>query len=145
MANGSGGISQSNSGSMSGGMQAVIGNNNYQVMKNDGSSSLNVPTQSEVANLLNQIERLIQDSDFSATEKNKAQTYLDTAKTEVKEKEPDKQLISKSLERVVKNLEEVDKTVEAGKRVFEKTVPLLKKIAIWLGTTAGNLLAMFQQ
>ena len=38
MANSSGGISQTNSGSMAGGMQAAIGNNN--VMNNEGTSSL---------------------------------------------------------------------------------------------------------
>jgi hypothetical protein len=47
VANSSGGISQTNSGFMAGGMQAAIGNNN--VMNNDGISSLSIPTQDEVA------------------------------------------------------------------------------------------------
>jgi len=145
MANGSGRISQSNSGFMSGGMQAATGNNNYQVMKNEGSSSLNVPTQSEVVDLLIQIEKLIQDSRLDETDKNKIQIYLAPAKAQADEKQPNKSLISSNLEQLTKNLQELDKTADAGKQVFEKAVPLIKKIAIWLGTTAGSLLAMFQQ
>lgn len=143
MANSSGGISQTNSGSMAGGMQAAIGNNN--VINNEGKSSLSVPTQSEVVNLLTQIEQLIQNSNISDIEKAKSQKYLNSAKTEVEEKEPDKELVSKNLERVAKNLETVDKTLDTSKKIFEKAVPLIKKIAIWLGAAAGNLWAMLQQ
>lgn len=143
MANSSGGISQTNSGFMAGGMQAAIGNNN--VMNNEGTSSLSVPTQSEVVNLLTQIEQLIQNSGVSDIEKAKSQKYLDSAKTEVEEKEPDKELVSKNLERVAKNLETVDKTLDTSQKIFEKAVPLIKKIAIWLGAAAGNLWAILQQ
>ena len=143
MANSSGGISQTNSGSMAGGMQAAIGNNN--VMNNEGISSLHVPTKVEVVNLLTQIEQLIQNSDISHIEKTKSQKYLDSAKTEVEEREPDKELVSKNLERVAKNLETVDKTLDTSKKIFEKSIPLIKKIAIWLGAAAGNLWVMLQQ
>ena len=143
MANSSGGISQTNSGSMAGGMQAAIGNNN--VMNNEGISSLHVPTKVEVVNLLTQIEQLIQNSDISDIEKIKSQKYLDTAKIEVEEKEPDKELVSKNLERVAKNLETVDKTLDTSKKIFDKAVPLIKKVAIWLGATAGSLWTMLQQ
>ena len=143
MANSSGGISQTNSGSMAGGMQAAIGNNN--VMNNDVTYSLPVPTKAEVVNLLTQIEQLIQNSDISDIEKTKSKKYLDTAKTEIEEKEPDKELVSKNLERVAKNLETVDKTLDTSKKIFEKSIPLIKKIAIWLGAAAGNLWVMLQQ
>jgi len=143
VANSSGGISQTNSGFMAGGMQAAIGNNN--VMNNEGTSSLSVPTQSEVVDLLTQVEQLIQKTGVSNIENTKAQKYLGIAKTEVEEKEPDKELVSKSLELVAKNLETVDKTLDTSQKIFEKAVPLIKKIAIWLGSAAGNLWAMLQQ
>jgi exonuclease VII small subunit len=143
VANSSGGISQTNSGSMAGGMQAAIGNNN--VMNNDGISSLSIPTQDEVVNLLTQVEQFIQNSNISDIEKTKFQKYLAIAKAEVEKKEPDKDLVSASLQLVAKNLETVDKTLDTSKKIFEKAVPLIKKIVIWLGSAAGNLWAMLQQ
>ena len=139
MSSNPGGISQSNSGSMSGGMQAAIGDHNKQTMSNEESSASNIPTQTEVVELLAQIEQLIQSAQLPEAAKEKAKKYLETAKIEAQEKEPDKQLISKNLERVTKNLEEVDKTVDVSKRIFEKFVPLVVKIASWLGTAAGAL------
>lgn len=142
MSNNPGGISQSNSGSMSGGMQAAIGNHNKQVMSNEVSATSSTPTQAEVIDLLTQIEQIIQQAQLPEAAKEKAAKYVETAKVEAEEAEPDKQLISKNLERVTKNLEEVDKTVDTSKRIFEKVIPLVIKIASWLGTAAGSLLTM---
>ena len=125
MSSNPGGISQSNSGSMSGGMQAAIGNHNKQTMSNEDSAP-NIPTQAEVVELLAQIEQLIQSAELPEAVKEKAKKYVETAKIEAEEKEPDKQLISRNLERVTKNLEEADKTVDASKRIFEKIVPLVQ-------------------
>jgi len=133
-----GGISQSNSGSMSGGMQAAIGNHNKQTMSNEDSAP-NIPTQAEVVELLAQIEQLIQSAELPEAVKEKAKKYVETAKIEAEEKEPDKQLISRNLERVTKNLKEADKTVDASKRIFEKIVPLVVRIVSWLGTAAAAL------
>lgn len=138
MSSNPGGISQSNSGSMSGGMQAAIGNHNKQTMSNEDSAP-NIPTQAEVVELLAQIEQLIQSAELPEAVKEKAKKYVETAKIEAEEKEPDKQLISRNLERVTKNLEEADKTVDASKRIFEKIVPLVVRIVSWLGTAAAAL------
>lgn len=138
MSSNPGGISQSNSGSMSGGMQAAIGNHNKQTMSNEDSAP-NIPTQAEVVELLAQIEQLIQSAELPEAVKEKAKKYVETAKIEAEEKEPDKQLISRNLERVTKNLKEADKTVDASKRIFEKIVPLVVRIVSWLGTAAAAL------
>ena len=98
---------------MSGGMQAAIGNHNKQTMSNEDSAP-NIPTQAEVVELLAQIEQLIQSAELPEAVKEKAKKYVETAKIEAEEKEPDKQLISRNLERVTKNLEEADKTVDAS-------------------------------
>lgn len=144
MSNHPGSISQSNSGSMSGGMQAAIGNHNKQTMSNESFSVLNIPTKAEVIELLAQIEKTIENADLPEAVKGKVTKYVETARVEAEEEKPDKQLISKNLERVTKNLEEVDKTVDASKRIFEKVAPFLIKVASWLGTAAGSLWAMLQ-
>jgi len=123
---------------MSGGMQAAIGNHNKQTMSNEDSAP-NIPTQAEVVELLAQIEQLIQSAELPEAVKEKAKKYVETAKIEAEEKEPDKQLISRNLERVTKNLKEADKTVDASKRIFEKIVPLVVRIVSWLGTAAAAL------
>ncbi|MCY7272746.1 MAG: hypothetical protein LH702_03095 [Phormidesmis sp. CAN_BIN44] len=119
-------------------MQAAIGNHNKQTMSAEGSSP-NIPTQTEVVELLAQLEQLIQSAELPEAVKEKAKKYVETAKIEAEEKEPDKQLISRNLERVTKNLEEADKTVDASKRIFEKIVPLVVRIVSWLGTAAAAL------
>ncbi|HEY9874134.1 MAG TPA: hypothetical protein V6D12_11895 [Candidatus Obscuribacterales bacterium] len=139
MSNNPGGISQSNSGPMSGGMQAAIGNNNKQGMSTEGSSASNVPTQAEAIDLLAQIEQMIRSAELPEPAKEKTTKYIEAAKVEAEEEKPNKHLISQNLERVTKNLEEVDKTVDTSKRIFEKVVPLVVKVAGWLGTAAGSL------
>lgn len=126
---------------MSGGMQAATGNYNKQAMRNEESSAADVLTQAEVVELLSQIEKIIRDAELPEAVKEKATKYVEAAKAEAEEEEPDKQLISKNLERVTKNLEQVDKTVDTSKRIFEKVVPLVVKVAGWLGT-AGSLWTM---
>lgn len=139
MSSNPGGISQSNSGSMAGGMQAAVGNYNNQAMSTEASTTSSTPTQAEVIGLLAQIEQLIRNAELPESVQEKTTKYLETAKIEAEETEPDKQLIAKNLERVTKNLEEVDKTVDTSKRIFEKVVPLVTKITSWLGMAVGSL------
>ena len=80
------GISQSNSGSMSGGMQAVIGDHNKQTMSNEESYASNISTQTEVVELLAQIEQLIQSAQLPEAAKEKAKKYLETAKINTPDK-----------------------------------------------------------
>ncbi|NEP76453.1 hypothetical protein [Okeania sp. SIO2G5] len=128
-----GSITQSNSGSMSGGLQAAIGSNNSQVMNSTGSTKSNELSQAEAVEVLEQIKVLISNSVIPEVAKGKAATYVEAAKIEAEEANPDKQLISRNLERVTKNLEEVDKTVDAGKSILSKIIPLTLKLATWLG------------
>lgn len=124
---------------MAGGMQAAIGNYNKQAMSTEASTASNIPTQAEVVELLAQIEQLIQNAELPEAAKGKTTKYIEAAQTEAAEKDPDKQLIAKNLERVTKNLEEVDKTVDTSKRILEKIVPLVVKVASWLGIAVGSL------
>lgn len=127
---------------MSGGMQAARGNYNQLTMNNHEASPTNILTQAEAVEVLAQIEQMIRNSQLPEELKEKTAKYMEVAKAEAEDNEPDKQLISKSLEKVTKNLEELDKTMDTSKRVFEKIAPLLIKIAGWLGAAAGSLWVM---
>lgn len=139
MSNSSGSISQSNSGSISGGMQAAIGDYNKQAMSTTRSSTSNILTHSEVIEILTQIENIIRCSGLPEVTISKTTKYIEAAKIEAEEPEPDKQLISRNLERVTKNLEEVDKTLDISDKIFRKIIPLIIKISGWLGMAIGSL------
>ena len=141
MNNNPGGISQSNSGQMSGGMQVNTGDNSQQTMMNEIAAD-RMPTNPEVIEMLAQLEEVIQSSVLLEADKEKAKTYLDAAKTEAEEEEPDKELVAKSLERATKTLKAADEAMEAGSSLFEKFAPTVKAIAPWLGRAAGALLSL---
>jgi hypothetical protein len=141
MNNNPGGISQSNSGQMAGGMQVNTGYNSQQTMMNEVAAD-RMPTNPEVIEMLAQLEEVIQSSALLEADKEKAKTYLDAAKTEAEEEEPDKELVAKSLERATKTLKAADEAMEAGSSLFEKFAPTVKAIAPWLGRAAGALLSL---
>lgn len=122
-----GSISQSNSGSMSGGMQAAIGNNNNQAMSSQGSA-VSSSQQSNIVEILSEIERIIHDSEIPEKVKAKSISHVRAAKSEISEEEPDSQILSKHLERVSKSVAEVDKTMDSGVRITEKVTVLVTKI-----------------
>lgn len=122
-----GSISQSNSGSMSGGMQAAIGNNNNQAMSSQ-ESAVSSSQQSNIVEILSEIERIIHDSEIPEKVKAKSISHVKAAKSEISEEEPDSQILSKHLERVSKSVAEVDKTMDSGVRITEKVTVLVTKI-----------------
>ena len=68
-----GSISQSNSGFMTGGMQAAIGNNNNQAMSSQGSA-VSSSQQDDIVEILAEIERMIHESEIP--EKVKGKKYF---------------------------------------------------------------------
>lgn len=126
-------IRQSSSGSFSGNMQAVIGDNNHQQSTNGVADPSSVPTQSEVVELLTQIGNVLKEAELPESVKQEATQCVEAAKTEVKDIEPDKQWIHKKLKRAADNLIEVDKTLDVSKRIWVKIVPLLTQVSAWLG------------
>ena len=142
MNNNPGGISQSNSGQMSGSMQSAIGNQNAQTSITDITSSAAIPAAPEVLLLLAELEILIQTSSLPDADKAKAGTHLESAKTEAKAIEPDKEGFAKDLERTAKTLKSADEAMQTGTNLFGKVVPILRTIAPWVGTAAGSLLKL---
>jgi hypothetical protein len=128
-------ISQSNTGAVSGGMQAAIGDNNRQVMQTHSSSL--VLNQDDVLKLLVEIREILETSSISSDLKKKAGSRLEAAIDEVKEKEPDKQLVGGNLKRVAEVLEDASKTIDSGKGFLDKVKPIFQGLLVWLNVAKG--------
>ncbi|MBF2063657.1 MAG: CHAT domain-containing protein [Calothrix sp. C42_A2020_038] len=135
-----GGISQSVSGgTVHGGMQAAIGNNNQQTMTNQAMPTGKQPTKEEAIQMLAEIEQMIRSTELLADTKEEAIMYLGVAKMAIAKAEPNKALIATNLEGMAETL----KNTSQNKIIWEKTKPVLLKVTDWLGqAVAGSLLGM---
>ena len=140
MSDNPGSISQSNTGSMGGGMQAAIGNNNQQVMSAQTAPAEEQLTKDDVIKLIADLEEEIASSKLSDKDKNSINTYLAPVKEELKEQEPDKELIQSSLENATKKMNKLSQTLDAAKKLWDKAQPIISKVAPWFGA-AGSFLA----
>jgi hypothetical protein len=94
-----------------------------------------------ILDALKQLSDLIQTAPVPESVKQTANQYLEAAKAEVQQQQPDKELIAKSLNRMTETLDAADKTVDSGKRFWKLIKPLLVKIATWLGAAAGKFMS----
>ena len=136
MSSQSGGISQSNTGSMSGGMQASIGDNTQQVMHSQTSKPQGL-SKGEVRELLDQLKEIVRDSLMPESFKKKAESRLESVIHEVEEEETDKQLVGGNLKRVAEVFEDAGKAVESGTNLLGKVEPIFRKLLGWLGLAKG--------
>ena len=139
MTNTPGGISQSNTGSMGGGQQAAIGDQNQQTMSSQATAAGGEQlTQQQVIELLAQIEQMIHSAELPDNTKEEATTYLSAAKKATEKEEPNKERVKTNLEGVAEILEKASKTVDAGKILWEKSKPIFVKLVGWLGMIAAG-------
>ncbi len=135
----------------------IVGNGNIQGSDNNNSiegdynvqgNSNNVSvgeqiTATEVVKMLAELEEKIHN--FTAlpeANREKSITRLKAAKLEVKESEPDKQSIAKSLKRVNETLNEAGKTTKEVKELVEELFPTVSKVAGYLGYAVGKIWMM---
>ena len=97
-------------------------------------------TQTDVVQLISQLEELFRNSDLSEEKTAKAIKHLEAAKEEVQEEEPDKEFAAKNLQRATKVLKEAGETVEAGTSLWQKVKPILETIGPWLGVAVSFLI-----
>lgn len=90
-------------------------------------------TPAEVAELIAQMEILFSNSDLSEEQKEKALKYLETAKEEIQETEPDKNFAAKRLQRAIKALKEAN-GIRAGQG-WQELERITSKLAPWFGVT----------
>lgn len=103
-----------------------------------GASESSKPlTQTDVVELIAQLEELFRSSDLPPAQTAKAVKHLEAAKDEAQEKEPDKEFAAKNLQRATKVLKEAGETVEAGTSLWKKVQPIITKLLPWLGVAVG--------
>lgn len=136
MTNDSGRIFQNVSGgNMYGGMQVIKqGSNNQQTMETHTVASdgerLN---QEDVIRMLAQIEQLITETpELPEATKNKSLKYLEAAKEEVEEPEPNKEVASGNLKGVAQTLKAASESAVSLKMLWETTQPFFSQIGTWL-------------
>jgi hypothetical protein len=90
-------------------------------------------TTTEVMAIFTKIEAAIQTTNLSQEEMKKAINYLNAAKQEAQESEPDKELVAKNLKRMGDTLKMANETTNAGKTLWETVQPMLAPLVDWLG------------
>ena len=110
---------------------------NQQISTRESS---NPPTQSDVVELIAELEELFRGSDLPPAQTVKAIKHLEAAKEEVKEKEPDKDFAAKNLQRATKVLKEASETIDAGNNLWQKVKSILEIVSPWLGVTSSFLI-----
>ena len=93
----------------------------------------------DVVAILGQVEATIRSSGLPATSQDKAIAYLNAARQEAEEPEPDKDLVAKNLKRMGDTLTTANDTVTAGKTLWQTVQPMLLPVLGWLGIAAGLL------
>ncbi len=93
--------------------------------------------QTDVVELIAQLEELFRNSELPEAQTSKAIKHLEAAKEEVQEKEPDKDFAAKNLQKATKVLKEANEAVTAGTNIWEKVQPIITKLLPWLGVAAS--------
>ncbi len=114
----------------SGGDSHITVNNNVQQDKQI--------TIDELLNLLGQIENLARNSNLPDDKSETAISHIKDAIKEVKQNEPSKDYVARSLKRFVDLLKDSNLAVIE----LQKLQPILVGVAGWLGTTARHILGV---
>jgi len=100
------------------------------------------PSQQEAIALLVQLEDLLQQSSLPPTDKQKAIQYLDSAREEAQEDEPDKDYALKSFQKATKVIQSAGQTIEATSLLWDNVEGIAQKLAPWFGVAAKTLLRL---
>jgi hypothetical protein len=101
------------------------------------SESFKPLTQTDVFELITQLEQVFRGSHLQESQIVKAVKHLEAAKEEVKEEKPDKDFAAKNLQKATKVLKEANEAVTAGTNIWDKVQPIITKLLPWLGVAAG--------
>lgn len=96
----------------------------------------------EVVEQFTQLETIFGESDLPEAEKQKAMSYVSTAKEEAEAEEPDRGFAAKSLQKAAQILKGVNETMGTGQELWQKLEPIFKTLAPWLGVAAQSLILL---
>jgi Cdc6-like AAA superfamily ATPase len=91
----------------------------------------------EIMELLVRLSNLVEQSDLSRVQINKALVRLEIAVEEVKEAEPDKELVAKTVQRALKTIQEKDSSIQIDVRSLARIQPVLEQLSRWLGVSSS--------
>jgi hypothetical protein len=124
--------------------QAVLGDENQVTQQNQvGANAETTLTKDEIIKLFLELETLIQQAGLPANTKEEVIEDLGAAKKATDKEEPNKKRALERLTTVTETLEKTSKSVEAGQKIWTTAKPIIAKIALWLGATAGSHLLGF--
>jgi AbiTii len=139
------------SGSNSGNINSIQGNDNYtlqgdknQSIFGDGNQvnqqqeATETLTKADILQLLTELESLIKETELSAETKAEVIEDLSAAKTATNREEPNKKRALERLTSVAETLEKTSKSLDAGQKIWQTAKPILIKVATWLGAVAGS-------
>lgn len=131
-----------NGSTLSGGVQigGVAGGDIHQ-QANQGQFGT-VPSQEEVVDLFAQLKAVLNDSDLSDADKQKAIQYVDSAQEEAQGDEPDKEYALKSFQKATKVIKAAGETAEATSSLWNNVADIAKKLAPWFGVAAKAILLL---
>ena len=122
---------------------ALIAGKNVQDSTAIGTQN-NAPSEQlskeDVMEMLAQIKAMIEAAEIPTEVKAEANANLKTAQKATDREEPRKETALDSLESMTETLQEVSKTVEAGKTLWSQVSPILVRVAPWLGVAARTLI-----
>lgn len=121
------------------GNQGVLGDNNTVTQKAQGDAATEEAlSQADVIALLVELEKLVREAQLSEDAKEEATMYLGAAKKATEKEEPKKETALANLQSVAETLETASKAANASANLWDKTKPIILKVAGWLGAAAGS-------
>ncbi len=87
---------------------------------------------SEVLELINQIQLLLETSTLPDKQKQKAIIHLQVARESVDEQNPDKNYAAESLRKAIAILKSENQDLEVSQRLWSQVVPILQQLLPWL-------------
>jgi hypothetical protein len=93
----------------------------------------------DIIKLVEDIHRLLKNSDLPDDQKTKCDRHLKTLKDEVGEKDPDKDYAAQTLQKVVHVLKEAGKVTVSTMSLMNRVQPMITRIVPWLGEARNFL------
>jgi Nnf1 len=113
----------------------VTANSTHQSSQEEEEEVL---SQADVIALLAELEKLVREAQLSQDAKEEAIMYLGAAQKATAKEQPKKETALANLQGVAETLETASKAANASANLWDKTKPIILKIAGWLGATAGS-------
>jgi hypothetical protein len=111
-------------------------NQSLQVGSDNSAKQLQ---SSDIIALLDQLKALLESSNLTGEQKEKAVLGVATAKNEATEEEPDKDFAGKGLGRTIQTLKQANEALTEGSSLWDKAEPILRKVLPWFGLALSIL------